>query len=679
MKRRLAVILLAALFCFIAGTAFAGMNEADIINKANEDTNGHFTPANKVGKPLRLHEIYRGQVQGPIFDILDGFKEMGVDAPFYVLTWGDPHGDMKGDHKRYIGYTKLDEDFTNPAFLHDAWAGGKLEDRNWILEPWGNGVIQSRYGIRDNDYDGDPKYLPSMHLGLLAYYKDVVYGPRQRPEFWDNLHQYVHILTPPSTYTWGMGRMWHQLPNGSVWYASVPLAPLGLLVDADVSVRIEPAEITAKPGEEVTFTAVLKVKKAPKQVGFAGEQLNFDYWYVNPMADHKVGDRYFPVTLEPAEGSPPFIDRKGEQVLKLDEGKEYRYNLKVRAQSIPTTVSVDVIPGMPVVDDPDWSDNLAGAKINLDLPNLIAISIDPGVSGEAEPGTRYQGKATFKNESPQALENVPVGVFHREYRAVLKDAAGNEVRYASFAPGEEKTFWFNWTSPTAGMTRLTGVIDAPPLEDKYQEISEADNKVAVDVKVRDVDNSNPGDRRLNLQAYSKPGEDIYGVWHDARKREPFTAKWTDDVHATLTVDRPTPPRGSLDWWEISWAKITYPRVADDFSFGNPVPPEGTVTKSMSVPGAGLEEQKQATLTFTEDWALDGFPVHNMMTGEDMAVYPKKYLVSVSFKVTYQYTYWVTECDEDDCWSYPVTETRSYTDTATANLLVNGAGTILYGS
>ncbi|MCL6449473.1 MAG: hypothetical protein K6U04_15265 [Armatimonadetes bacterium] len=100
---------------------------------------------------------------------------------------------------------------------------------------------------------------------------------------------------------------------------------------------------------------------------------------------------------------------------------------------------------------------------------------------------------------------------------------------------------------------------------------------------------------------------------------------------------------------------------------------------MSVPGRGLEAQKQAKIVFKEDWALDGFPIHNMMTGEDMAVYPKKYPVSVNFKVTYQYTYIVCVCGDDGCTCWPVTETRSYTDTATASLLVNGAGTIPYAS
>ncbi len=700
------IAVLFSLFCLSPAFAvnLTGMGEYvknlgqdAIINQANKDTNNHFTETNQpkdpnvAPRPLRLHEVYLGefgQVQGPIFDIMQS-----IGSALYVLTWGDPHGDEKNGRKRYIGYTYLDEDFTNPAFPHDAWAGGVLEDRNWIKRPWENDILKQRYGIQDIKYDGRPElYLKAMQFGLAAYYGDVLDGvkkiqsgdkvkyvidPSKRPEFWNNLADYVHVLVPPSTYTWGMGRMWHQREDGTIWYVSVPIAPLGMVFDADLAVRIEPKEVKAKPSEEVTFTAFLKVKKAPSGIDRFGAQTQFTAWPAVSWAYHEVDGQLFNVKMEPQQGSPQLngLDTTMED---LEEGKEYRYTLKVHAQDRPTKV---VLVGFPnIALDEDLSDNYDEARIVLDLPNLVAVSINPGVSGQAEPGTRYQGTATFKNESPQALENVPVGVFHREYRAVLKHAAGNEVQYASFAPGEEKTFWFNWTAPELNMTWLTAVIDTPPLEDTVREVTEEDNKKLATVQVREVDRFRPGDKRLHLQAYSKAGEDIYGRWQPSVARPAFTAKWTDDVHATLTVDRPTPPRGSLDWWEISWAKITYPRVADEFSFGNPVPPDGTVTKDMAVPGRGLEAQKQAKIVFEEDWALDGFPVHNMMTGEDMAVYPKNYPVSVTFKVTYQYTYWVTEYDDDgNSWSYPVTETPSYTDTASADLLVNGAGTIPYAS
>ena len=698
-----AIAVLFSLLCLSSALAvnLTGMGEyvknlgqSAIVDQANRDTNNHFTETNSAGKPLRMHEVYlgeSGQVQGPIFDIIQK-----IGSAMYVLTWGDPHNDPgegdKNGHKRYIGYTYLDEDFTNPAFPHDAWGGGVLEDRHWIETPWENDTIKTNFGVQESKYDSHPElYLRSMQFGLAAYYADVLDGvekvqsgnkvkyiinPNKRPEFWYNLADYVHVLVPPSAYTWGMGRMWHQKDDGTIWYASVPIAPTGMTFDADVSVDIEPKEVKAKPSEEVSFTATVKVKKAPSGIDQFGQQTQYTAWPANVWAHHIVNDYPYFAKLEPQQGSPPIDEllTTGD----LEEGREYKYNLKVQAQNMPTTVEVWGFPDMALDENQD--DNVAEAKINIEgLVNLVAVSINPGVSGEAEPDTRYTGTVVFKNDSDQPLENVPVGVFHREYRAVLKDASGNEVQYTSFGPREEKTFWFNWTAPTAGTTRLTAVIDTPPLENKYQEITEDDNKKQVDIGIRDVDNSSPGDRRLNLQAYSKPGEDIYGEWHDARTREPFTAKWTDDVHATLTVDRPTPPRGWLDWWEISWAKITYPRVADDFSFGNPVPPDGTVTKWMDVPGKGLEDQKQAKIVFEEDWALDGFGIHNMMTGEDMAVNPKHYPVSVQFKVTYQYSYIVCVCGKDGCTCWVETRTASYTDTASANLLVNGAGTIPYAS
>ncbi|MBC7323819.1 MAG: hypothetical protein H5T99_00710, partial [Moorella sp. (in: Bacteria)] len=186
-----------------------------IVDQANQDTNNHYVEKNEAGEERRLHEVYRGQCQGIIFNALDE-----LDLPLLVLTWGDPHGDQKGDHKRYIGYTRKNEDFTNPAFPHDAWAGGYLEDRNWISQPWNDKRLGQQYNDFDENIDRD-----SISLGLQLQYGDVLAGPDARPDFWNNLLEYLHVLAPPTTYTWGMGRMWHRDANGNVWYLSVPLVP----------------------------------------------------------------------------------------------------------------------------------------------------------------------------------------------------------------------------------------------------------------------------------------------------------------------------------------------------------------------------------------------------------------------------------------------------------------------
>ena len=703
-KKFLAGALVGALLVFIALSAFAaGLTGVqappeDVLARANEFARrvgmldyDFFVDQNEKGDNLRF-----GGITLPHEGMVD------------YLVWGPWHSDPNWDGEgtvmtdrngfpraRYLGYGRYGERVSNVFFPPDKPGDWKpLSDADFIEKPWYDPAVRQAfpqffagpvYTFNDKD---NPDLFTSMQTGLSYCALGNEFGPPDiESDLYKNPQKYVHVFLPPSEKTWGAGVMFNRNSDGNLYYMSVPLpdllTPEVRIVDA---ISLTPPERAGKPGEKVSFD--LKVSwegfDAFKKVA---SDLGFDLGLYVRVSHQVNGTPYaVPFALDGANSQDAGDGWARVDIPDPDDRTEKTGSVAVTIQNVPSEVVAQVYPylkdrkyGLLFLLDKTFLDKTARAKVMPNLPNLVAVSINPGVSGEAEPDTRYTGTVVFKNDSDQPLENVPVGVFHREYRAVLKDASGNEVQYTSFGPREEKTFWFNWTAPTAGTTRLTAVIDTPPLENKYQEITEDDNKKQVDIGIRDVDNSSPGDRRLNLQAYSKPGEDIYGEWHDARAREPFTAKWTDDVHTTLTVDRPTPPRGTLDWWEISWAKITYPRVADDFSFGNPVPPDGTVTKWMDVPGRGLEAQKQAKIVFEEDWALDGFPIHNMMTGEDMAVNPKHYPVSVQFEVTYQYSYIVCVCGKDGCTCWVETRTASYTDTASANLLVNGAGTIPYAS
>jgi hypothetical protein len=97
---------------------------------------------------------------------------------------------------------------------------------------------------------------------------------------------------------------------------------------------------------------------------------------------------------------------------------------------------------------------------------------------------------------------------------------------------------------------------------------------------------------------------------------------------------------------------------------------------MKLPGrAGPEtDWLEAAAEFEENWAMDGFPVYCMLEERQMTTErPKAYPVTATYTVRYQYTYWVGFPPE------PVTVEASYTRTARQDLLVNGAGTIPYGS
>jgi hypothetical protein len=438
--------------------------------------------------------------------------------------------------------------------------------------------------------------------------------------------------------------MWHRDENGKLWYVTIPLSPDSLLDQP--MLLVTPPAATVNVGGNQQYKATYYPGGVLE--GNGQDVTNSSTWTVADATIASIG-----ANTGLATGKVP----GATQVIAT-----YTVNGKTLQGKARLVVENQI--------------------------NLVALRIDPGVYGEADPGAAYTAAVDFQNKSDLYLKGVPVGGFNMEYRAVLKDGSGNEVQYADFSPGEIKTFYFTYHAPDSGETRISGVIDTDPLEKKYQETTYSDNKVFAAIKVRDADLSGQGDRRLQFQAYSRPGEDIYGVWQPSRPREPNTAKYTDEVHATLTVDRPKPPKGSLDWWEITWARLTHPEQNPEFCFGNPVEPISgdNVTKNMDVPGRGLEEQKKATLVFEEDWSMAGFNygseapgVWNDMTGELMAAEPKIYPVSVRFKVTYQYTYTVCTCDEDGCFCWPVTETRTYEDVATRNLRVEGTGTYLFAN
>ena len=83
-----------------------------------------------------------------------------------------------------------------------------------------------------------------------------------------------------------------------------------------------------------------------------------------------------------------------------------------------------------------------------------------------------------------------------------------------------------------------------------------------------------------------------------QSRPAGTAKWTDHVTATLKPSAPVPPKGKLDSWKITSAKITYPKKHSKITFGTPYQPQGTITKNMKLNG------HTATIEFQQDWSLD---------------------------------------------------------------------------
>jgi len=222
-------------------------NLQEAVNLVNQELGReYFTQTNLTGESINWIKISG----------LSGVTIGSTSDTFGALVYGDPHSDpsdnpqTKNGQYRYLGYTYNGEHYTNPAFPHDAWAGGYLEDRHWIKTPWDNNVVS---GVSQNDFDGNTKYLPNIQRGIATYYTDVSKGGDS--DYCNNWYQYVHILVPPTEYTWGMGRMWHQELGGGIWYISVPLAPGAML--QQLVLDVEPKTATINVGEEKQYDSYL--------------------------------------------------------------------------------------------------------------------------------------------------------------------------------------------------------------------------------------------------------------------------------------------------------------------------------------------------------------------------------------------------------------------------------------
>ena len=139
---------------------------------------------------------------------------------YKALVYGEEHGDKKGEEYRFWGYTPEGDEFTSFVFPHDAFAGGYLDDRNWIEYPWKEGLTSI------GPFDNNEKYKYNIEYGLLIYYKDVYNQP-----FTKDWYKYVKVLQPPTEYVSGTGRMWHKDKGGKIWYISVPLASNAMVND----------------------------------------------------------------------------------------------------------------------------------------------------------------------------------------------------------------------------------------------------------------------------------------------------------------------------------------------------------------------------------------------------------------------------------------------------------------
>ena len=157
----------------------------------------------------------------------------GVDYGY--LAYGSPHDPSNGTD-RYIGYNYYGENIDNVAFPPDKDPdGANFESEDWVRSPWTNQNVKSDFGVQNTPWDGNPQYQDYIQAGIFWLNSTTGVGgvgsstgytitDWDGNALWANLYHYIQIMMPPTTYTWGEGRMWHQV-DGSLWYVTIPLPP----------------------------------------------------------------------------------------------------------------------------------------------------------------------------------------------------------------------------------------------------------------------------------------------------------------------------------------------------------------------------------------------------------------------------------------------------------------------
>ncbi|WP_313559171.1 hypothetical protein [Ruminiclostridium cellobioparum] len=173
---------------------------------------------------------------------------------------------------QYIGEDSLGALFDNSAFPWNSWIiGGKaLKDWDFVKRPWKDSILVNKYKLNEKGgvfLNSKIDLTENIKLGIYAKYiyfsaketvvnlsadqkdKSIYYGKvideATRYDSFDypdptafktkggSWKDYVYILSPPTTSTWGTGYMFHKYKNSDnqevIDYITVPLAPFAMV------------------------------------------------------------------------------------------------------------------------------------------------------------------------------------------------------------------------------------------------------------------------------------------------------------------------------------------------------------------------------------------------------------------------------------------------------------------
>jgi len=335
-------IALCAVFFFVqAGWAVEVPKTLSEIQKtANEEIEDNYgrtdylTDKNANGKPIKLHIL---TVKGLTSN---------------VIAYGEPYGTVGSNGElRYLGEDVNGVPFSNIKFPIEVWGREYIEDYNWIKEPWKDNGVKKQYGFLDkgNPFLYKPEFKQSIIKGLLLeeYQGKSIAGPNVANIDW---HEYVYVYQPPTTYTWGMGRMWNR-SGGRIYYKTVCMPPLGL--EFPDFYPTGETSYTGNPGEPVNVQVILHNSGAEALTNFGAS-----WWgsgWSNPLILEQVTlnkgeSQIFNLTVNvPQPGEENRLVFKANIDGKTPENELNQYNnilvVNVKPRSVDLAIKGEPIAG----------------------------------------------------------------------------------------------------------------------------------------------------------------------------------------------------------------------------------------------------------------------------------------------------------------------------------------------
>ncbi|MDN4068706.1 hypothetical protein QYF50_12455 [Paenibacillus vini] len=261
-----------------------------VIDKINQDMEKLYRKGNdyypsyitKDGANLYLR---KDLIQKRLDRVKEGDIKKNPNGFTFEMVYGTDHGaDLNHNGtkmKEYSGYSKDGHHVSTEGVPWFAgWSGTQIQNFDMIPTPWINSRVIGKYGIATTPFDdykdterinkylldgtleqsiidgltfvygGDHRYKEFMYNNQNATLKDErVYVDGAKPSKGGNWTHYVHVLQPPTEYSWGLGTIYIDSSIG-ITYLDIPLAPF-ILQTTDISAKFDSLPKEALAGERI--------------------------------------------------------------------------------------------------------------------------------------------------------------------------------------------------------------------------------------------------------------------------------------------------------------------------------------------------------------------------------------------------------------------------------------------